>query len=191
MNAMSGTRCGFDPRAADVQASPRSKEASLSYIAVILTPTEMAPPSSRDGFAAPVVARALYMAVIGLAFAGGLLATDSAHTARLIAGEGADWANLLRAMAAIKMLFAGAVSAAVLWRLGAPISATRWGGYALATAAAWAGPGLIWGLVHILLGAVFLHAGLIAMVVLIWRDPATRARLSETIARRSAKRSVS
>ncbi len=191
MNAMSGTRYSFDPRAADVQASPRSKEASLSYLAVILTPTEMARPSSRDGFVAPFVARALFMAVIGLAFAGGLLATDSAHTARLIAGEGGDWAHLLRAMAAIKMLFAGAVSAAVLWRLGAPISATRWGGYALATAAAWAGPGLIWGLVHILLGAVFLHAGLIAMAVLIWRDPATRARLSETIARRSAKRSAS
>jgi hypothetical protein len=89
------------------------------------------------------------------------------------------------------MLFAGAVSAAVLWRLDAPISATMWGGYALATAAAWAGPGLIWGLVHLLLGAVLLHGGLIAMAVLIWRDPATRARLSETIARRSAKRSAS
>jgi len=45
-------------------------------------------------------------------------------------------------------------------------------------------PGLIWGLAHILLGAVLLHGGLIAMAVLIWRDPTTRARLSEIVARR-------
>jgi len=156
----------------------------LSYLAVVPTQTEMARSPSRAGFAAPFVARALLMAVIGLAFAGGMLATDSAKTARLIAGEGGDWANLLRAMAGLKMLIAGAASAAVLWRLGAPISATRWSAYALAAAAAWAGPGLIWGLAHIPLGAVLLHGGLIALAMLIWRDPATGARLSEIIARR-------
>ena len=89
-------------------------------------------------------------------------------------------------MAALKLLFAGAAAAAVLWRLGAPISATRWAGYALAAAAAWAGPGLIWGLAHIALGALLLHGGLIATAVLVWRDPATRARLSEIVARRRA-----
>lgn len=156
----------------------------MSYLAVIRAQTEMARLPIRHGFAPPSVARTLLMAVILLAFAGGMLATDSAQTARLMAGEGRDWANLLRAMAAIKMLAAAAASAAVLWRLSAPISATRWGAYALATAAAWAGPGLIWGLVHILLGAVLLHAGLIAMAVLIWRDPATRERLSKIVARR-------
>jgi len=129
-----------------------------------------------------LVARTLLMAVIVLAFAGGLLATDSARTARLIAGGGGDWANLLRAMAALKMLFAGAASAAVLWRLGAPISATRWSGYALGLAAAWAGPGLIWGLAHLLVGTVLLHGGLIATAVLVWRDPAIRARLSDMVA---------
>ncbi len=163
----------------------------MSYLAVIRTQTLSARSPSRDGFVAPWVARALLMAVVALAFAGGLLATDSAHTARLIVGEGGDWANLLRAMAAIKMLAAGAASTAVLWRLGAPISATRWGAYALATAAAWVGPGLIWGLAHLLLGAALLHAGLIAMAVLVWRDPAIRTRLSETIARRRARRSAS
>jgi len=133
---------------------------------------------------APFVARTLLLAVILLAFAGGLLATDRAATARLIANEGGDWANLLRAMAAIKMLIAGAASAAVLWRLGAPITAMRWAGYALATAAAWAGPGLIWGLAHILLGAGLVHGGLIATAVLVWRDPAIHLRLSEIVTRR-------
>ena len=113
-----------------------------------------------------------------------MLATDNGATTRAIASAGADWANLLRAMAALKGIFAGAVTAAVLWRLGEPISVTRWGAYALAAGAAWAGPGLIWRLVHISLGAMLLHGGPIAMAVLVWRDPATHARLSEIIARR-------
>jgi hypothetical protein len=130
------------------------------------------------------MAKTLLVAVVGLAFAGGMLATASTDTARLIAGAGGDWARLLRAMAALKMLFAGAASAAVLWRLGAPISVMRWSGYALAAAATWAGPGLIWGLAHIGLGAALLHGGLIATAILLWRDPATRARLSELVASR-------
>jgi hypothetical protein len=132
------------------------------------------------------LARTLLLAVIALAAAGGMLVTDSATTARAIADAGADWANLLRAMAVLKLAFAGAATAAVLWRLGSPVSATRWGAYALAVAAAWAGPGLIWGLSQILLGTVLLHGGLIATGVLVWRDPATRARLSEVVARRRA-----
>ncbi len=156
----------------------------MTYLTVIRPQIRSARSPARDGFAAPMVAKTLLMAVIVLAFAGGLLATDGASTTRLIAGAGHDWANLLRAMAALKMLIAGAASAAIVWRLGAPISATRWSAYALATAAAWAGPGLIWGLAHIGLGALLLHGGLIAMAVLIWRDPAIGARLSEIIARR-------
>ena len=100
----------------------------------------------RSGFQTPFLARALLLAVIALAAAGGMLVTDGAATAQAIAGAGGDWANLLRAMAVLKLLFAGAATAAVLWRLGAPISAQRWGGYAAAAAATWAGPGLIWGL---------------------------------------------
>jgi len=124
----------------------------------------------------------MLLAVIALACAGGMLVTDSATTSGLIASAGRDWANLLRAMAVLKLLFAGAATAAVLWRLGAPISVTRWGGYALSAGAAWAGPGLIWGLAHILLGTLLLHGGLIATAVLVWHDPATRVRLSEIIA---------
>ena len=179
---------GLVPRAADVQTSRGLKEAPLSTLAVIPPQTGFASSPARGAFAArivtPLVGRALLVAVIGLAFAGGMLATHSAETARLVDGAGGAWANLLRAMAALKMLFAGAASAAVLWRLGAPISLMRWSGYALAAAAAWAGPGLIWGLAHVVMGAALLHGGLIAMAVLLWRDPATRMRLSAIIAHR-------
>jgi hypothetical protein len=132
----------------------------------------------------PVVAKTLLLVVIALASTGGMYATDSATTARVIASAGGDWANLLRTMAVLKVLFATAATAAVLWRLGAPISPTRWGCYAVAAIPAWAGPGLIWGLAHIALGALLLHGGLIATAIFVWRDPATRARLSEIIARR-------
>jgi len=160
----------------------------LSFIAVVRTQTRSARSRSQGGFETPFIAKTLLLAVVALAFAGGMLVTDSATTARAIASAGEDWANLLRAMAVLKLVFAGAATAAVLWRLGAPVSAARWGGYALAVAALWAGPGLIWGLAHILPGTLLLHGGLIATAVLVWRDPATRARLAGIIARRRALR---
>ena len=158
----------------------------MSFLEVIRAQTPSARAPSLDGFETPLIAKTLLLAVVALAIAGAMLVTDGATTAQVIASAGGDWANLLRAMAVLKLVFAGAATAAVLWRLGAPISATRWGGYALAAAASWAGPGLIWGLAHILLGTVLLHGGLIATAVLVWRDPATRARLSDIIARRRA-----
>jgi len=159
----------------------------MSLIADIRVQTLSARSPSQAGFAAPVIARALLLAVIAAATAGGLLVTGGATTAQMIADAGADWVNLLRAMAVIKLLFAGAATAAVLWRLGAPVSGTLWSGYAVAASAMWAGPGLIWALAHIPLGALLLHAGLIATALLVWRDPATRARLTEIIARRRAE----
>ncbi len=159
----------------------------MAYLAAVHTQAQSARSASREGVISPLIARTLLVAVIALAFAGGLLATPSADTARLIAHEGGAWTNLLRAMAALKLLFAAAASAAVLWRLAAPISPLGGSGYALAAAATWAGPGLIWGLAHIPLGALLLHGGLIATALLLWRDPTTRARLSELVARRRGR----
>ncbi len=158
----------------------------MSYRAVIRAQTQPARSPPRDGFQTPLITRTLLLAVIALAAGGGMLVTDSTTTAQAITGAGGDWANLLRAMAVLKLLFASAATAAVLWRLGAPISAERWGGYALAAAATWAGPGLIWGLAHIGQGTLLLHGGLVATAVLVWRDPATGRLLSEIIARRRA-----
>ena len=79
--------------------------------------------SSRDYLDTPF-AKTLLFAVIALASAGGTLVTDSATTARVVDSGRGDWANLLHAMAVLKLTFAGAATAAVLWRVGAPISAT-------------------------------------------------------------------
>ena len=158
----------------------------MSDRAVIRAQTQSARSPLRVGFQTPFIARTLLLGVIALAAAGGMLVTDSAATAQAIAGAGGDWANLLRAMAVLKLLFASAATAAVLWRLGAPISAEKGTGYAVAAAATWAGSGLIWGLAHIGLGTLLLHGGLVATAVLVWRDPATSGRLSEILARRHA-----
>lgn len=56
--------------------------------------------------------------------------------------------------------------------------------YMAAGAAASAGPVLIWGMVHLGLGALLLHAGLFAALVLLWRDPAVAAELGAMVAER-------
>lgn len=120
----------------------------------------------------PAWARGLFLLVIVVAAAAGILATDpsTAHTAAAEAGT--DLTRLLRLMALIKAAVASAAVAAALWRLGWPVSPVRFGIYALAGATMVAGPGLIWGMAHVGLGALFLHAGLAATIILMWRDPA-------------------
>ncbi len=82
--------------------------------------------------------------------------------------------RLLRAMAAIKMLIAALAGAAMLWRLGAPARPAWLAGYAAAAAAMAA-------------GALLLHGGLLAAILLLWRDPVTAARLDHVIAGRRAR----
>jgi hypothetical protein len=134
----------------------------------------------------PSMLRIGLLAVIGAAIAAGFLATGSAATVRAVSESGADLTRLLRAMAAIKMLFAAGAVAAVLWRLGAAITPGRFLAYAAGCAAMAAGPGLIWGMAHVALGAALLHGGLLTTAVLVWRDPATAAELEEVLASRRA-----
>ncbi len=47
-----------------------------------------------------------------------------------------------------------------------------------------AGPVLVWDMAHIRLGALLLHAGLVASLLLLWRDPAVGARLEAIITKR-------
>jgi hypothetical protein len=96
-------------------------------------------------------------------------------------------ARLLRAMAAIKLLLAACAGAAVLWRLAAPVRPAWLAAYAAAAGAMAAGPALIWSLAHIGLGALLLHGGLLASILLLWRDPATGLRLERAIAARKAR----
>ena len=88
----------------------------------------------------------------------------------------------------LKAAMAAAAIGAVLWRLGWPVSPVRFGLYALAGAAMVAGPGLIWTMAHVGLGALLMHAGLAAILVLLWRDPTVGDALHDMVKRRVARR---
>ena len=132
----------------------------------------------------PFAAQLVLLGATCAALAGGLLANGgSAHD---VAQAGPDLTRLLRAMAGIKALMAACAVAVVLWRLQTPVSAWRLSLYALAAAGMAAGPGLIWGMAHVASGAFALHAGLIACVLLLWRDPEVGRRLEVLVARKRA-----
>ena len=132
----------------------------------------------------PRLAQALLVAVVCAALAGGLLINGGSQ--HVVAQAGPELTRLLRAMAAIKVMMALAATTVVLWRLQSPISAGRFSLYALATAGMAAGPGLIWTMAHVASGAFVLHAGLIASVLLLWRDPEVGRRLEVLVARKRA-----
>jgi hypothetical protein len=142
----------------------------------------------RAGVPAEAVAAAASRAAVGVVLAvaavAGFLATGRHEAALAIHQAGPELTRLLRGMAAIKVLMAAGVSAVVLWRLG---NAAAWPwlvGYAMAGAMMAAGPGLIWSMAHVTAGAIFLHGGLLATVLLLWRDPVTGQRLAAAVARR-------
>lgn len=108
-------------------------------------------------------------------------------TPEAAAGAGADLTNLLRFMAALKGAMALAAFSVVLWRLGEPVTSGRLGVYAIVSGLMAAGPPLIWGIDRVGLGALLLHGGLLASVVLLWRDPATSARLKRAVAARTQR----
>ena len=156
--------------------------------------TSLASPSTtartRASALSPAAARALLALVIAASFAAGLLATGTEASASAIALAGADLTHLLRAMALLKALIAAGMVAAVMWRLGSPVTLPWWAAYALACAGAAAGPGLIWQMASVRAGALTLHVGLLAVLILLWRDPAVGARLAMIVAaRRAALRS--
>ena len=134
----------------------------------------------------PAMARALLVLVTAAGVAAGLLTTGTEAFASAFALAGAELAHLLRAMALLKMAMAVGMAAAVLWRFGSPVTPAWWAAYALACAGMAAGPGLIWQMAYVRTGALLLHAGLFAALILLWRDPAMGARLSTMVAARRA-----
>jgi hypothetical protein len=134
----------------------------------------------------PAMARALLMLVAAASVAAGLLATGTEASASAIALAGADLTHLLRAMALLKVAITAGMAVTVLWRLGSPVTLVWWAAYALAFAGMAVGPGLIWQMVYVRTGALLLHAGLFATLILLWRDPAMGARLGTMVAARRA-----
>jgi hypothetical protein len=126
----------------------------------------------------------LLAAMLAAALVAGFLAANPAASAIAAQHDGAALVRLTRFMAALKTLIAGVATLAILWRLAAPATAAWLAAYSLAGAAMAAGPVLIWGLLHIGLGALLLHGGLAATLLLLWRDKATGEQLDRLIAKR-------
>jgi hypothetical protein len=131
------------------------------------------PPHAARATLALVLLVAVLMAVA--------VAASSTHAAS--AGDPA-LALVLRAMAVIKAGMAAGLIAGLFWRLGVGVGPLALGAYAVAAAAMAAGPVLIWGMTHLVLGAVLLHGGLLACALMLWRDPATTRRLKALVAAR-------
>lgn len=125
--------------------------------------------------------------IIVAATAVGFLVTDEGASAASVAQAGPELVRLMRGMALLKLTMAAVALSAVFWRLAAPIRAAWFVPYALACAAMAAGPGLIWHMDSVRTGAALLHGGLLASVILVWRDPAVSTRLSSLIAARRAR----
>ena len=131
--------------------------------------------------------RASLLLIVAAAAIASFFVTSPTAEAQAVARSGPELAHLLRAMAGIKAIAAVALVAVTYWRLAAPVGRTRFAVYALACAAMAAGPGLIWGMDHVKLGALFLHGGLIVVALMLWRDPAMGTRIQSEIARRRAR----
>ena len=63
------------------------------------------------------------------------------------------------------------------WRLRYPVRPALAAGYLVSLGAMAAGPGLIWSMAHVVLGAVVLHASLLAYAVMFLRDEGSPAML--------------
>lgn len=153
-------------------------------MASIASPASPTTAPAGTGTLTPAMARALLVLATAASVAAGLLATGTEASASAIVLAGADIAHLLRAMALLKVAVAAGMATAVLWRLGSPVTLAWWAAYALACAGMAAGPGLIWQMAHVRTGALLLHAGLFAALILLWRDPAMDVRLGTMVAAR-------
>jgi hypothetical protein len=134
----------------------------------------------------PVAGRAMLVGAVVAGAALAAYATPAGEAARAAHAAGPDLTRLLRAMAALKLTFVAGMLAAIAWRLAVPAAAWRVACYGVAGAAMAAGPVLIWDMAHVGLGALLVHGGLLAGVLLLWRDEAVGARLSVMVERRRA-----
>ena len=150
----------------------------------IASPASSITASASANTLSPIMARVLLVLVTTASVAAGLLVTGAEASTSAIALAGGS--DLLRAMALLKVAVAAGMAVAVLWRFGSPVTLAWWAAYALACAGMVAGPGLIWQMAYVRTGALLQRAGLFAVLILLWRDPVTGARLSRMVAARRA-----
>jgi hypothetical protein len=131
--------------------------------------------------------RPLFVLALGAGLALGFVVTGADREALAVQQAGADLTRLLRGMALLKVLLAAAVATGVFWRLGHSIGRLWLAAYVVAGVAMAAGPGLIWDMVYVRTGAVLLHGGLVAALILLLRDRGAAARLSSLVAARARR----
>ena len=85
-------------------------------------------------------------------------------------GAGSDLMLLMRFMAGLKAAMALGAVALVAWRMGAPMGRGTMAAYVVATAVMAVGPGLIWNMQDVACGAMVVHGGLSAIMLIAWRD---------------------
>jgi len=132
----------------------------------------------------PAVSRGLLILILVAGAGAGALSAAAPASSLAVAHAGADLTRLLRFMAVLKAAIAVGAAAAVFWRLGVAASLPWLAAYGVAAGAMAAGPGLIWAMVHVGLGALLLHGGLLMTILLLWRDPATAGRMQAILSRR-------
>ncbi len=131
--------------------------------------------------------RAALLAILALGLAAGFVITSPAETASAIHRAGPDLTRLLRGMALLKTAMLTAAAGAILWRFGTPVPRPWFAAYAAALGAMALGPGLVWGMYHLYLGSAAMNGGLIATLILLWRDPGVGLGLDEALRRRRAR----
>lgn len=131
--------------------------------------------------------RSFFLAAIACGIVAGAVLGNGADSVAAVQAAGADFTRLMRAMAVLKALMACGAGAAVWWRLGAATPPAWLVAYAAAGGAMAAGVPLIWGMVHSGPGALALHGGLAASILLLWRDRAVGQRLAQAIEARRAR----
>ena len=85
-------------------------------------------------------------------------------------GAGSDLVLLMRFMAGVKAAMALGAVALVAWRMGAPMGRGTVAAYVSAAAVMAVGPGLIWNMQDVAYGAMAVHGGLSAIMLIAWRD---------------------
>lgn len=107
----------------------------------------------------------------------GFVATSPAASSASAHAAGRDLEMLLRFMAVVKAGFALGLVSAAAWRLGFPARPGIAAAYLVACALMPAGAGLIWGLTHVVIGALLFHSGMILLIATGWVDQDTAGEL--------------
>lgn len=125
--------------------------------------------------------RLVFLAASVLALTAGFVLMETEASARAVTDAGPDLVRLVRSMALIKLAVVAAAVWLGQWRLSLPVSVPRAVAYIGAAALMCAGPGVMWNMEQIGAGAVMLHGGLIALIVIGWGDQALGQALSRRI----------